>query len=197
MSFLALFVLLTGCASSYKRINPHQLSYSNREVLADVEFSYKYGVLSERGNKKYAKKEESRAIKLIAIKLTNNAGETLDVQRDLKFYSGNNELTLMDPNEVRQVLKQTPAHYLPYLLLTFLTLNVNTESSSSSYPIGLVIGPGITIGNMLTASGANGKLLQELYEYDIRGRSIQKGETVYGIIGVRGVGFDPITIKKN
>jgi len=48
---------------------------------------------------------------------------------------------------------------------------------------------------MLIAGDANTKLLDELRLYNLIGRDIKPGETVYGIIGVRDIGYSPITVE--
>jgi len=39
-------------------------------------------------------------------------------------------------------------------------------------------------------------MLNELYQYNILRRDIQKGETVYGIIAVRDLGYSPLSVKR-
>ena len=48
---------------------------------------------------------------------------------------------------------------------------------------------------MLVAGNANKKFYEELLQYDILNRDIQKGETVYGLVGFRNLDFSPLTIK--
>ena len=55
--FLAL-ILLGSCASSYKSINPKTINYVAHDLQGDLSLSYKYDILQEYGNKKYAKKED-------------------------------------------------------------------------------------------------------------------------------------------
>nr|MDQ3394479.1 hypothetical protein [Bacteroidota bacterium] len=190
-----LVIILSGCAATYRPIDPPSLNYNSHDFQDGIGFSYKYDVLREKGNKKYAKKEDKKGIKLIAVKVTNNTDTVINIGRDAAFYSGQNQIFPMEPMAVKESIKQIVPGYLLYLLLTFLQLNVSSGDSGDSYPIGIIIGPGITIGNMAMAVTANKNMLTELYEYNILNKDIQKGETVYGIIGVRDMGFNPITIK--
>jgi len=100
---------------------------------------------------------------------------------------------------IKESIKQIVPGYLPYLLLTFVNLTTTKEQNGMTeqnvIPIGLVLGPGITVGNMLIAGDANTKLLDELRLYNLIGRDIKPGETVYGIIGVRDIGYSPITVE--
>ncbi|MDP3463893.1 MAG: hypothetical protein Q8S18_13955 [Bacteroidales bacterium] len=137
---------------------------------------------------------------MIAVQLTNNTDTILNVGKDVAFFSGENQIFPMEPNAVKESIKQIVPAYLPYLLLTFVNLNVTQSTSSRAttevYPIGLALGPGITLGNMYVASSANKIMLNELYQYNILRRDIQKGETVYGIIAVRDLGYSPLSVKR-
>jgi hypothetical protein len=88
-------------------------------------------------------------------------------------------------------LKQGVPVYLLYLLLTPMNLYTGDDVT----PIGLVLGPGIAFGNMIGAGGANQNFLKELESFNLMNKSIQPGETLYGIIGIRDSGYNPITIK--
>lgn len=105
----------------------------------------------------------------------------------------------MDPMSIKNSIKQIVPAYLPYLLLSFLNLYVtkveNGVPTTEYYRIGLILGPGITIGNMAVAGGANEDMLKELNNYNILNRDIQKGETVYGIIGFSMTGYRPISLQ--
>jgi hypothetical protein len=194
---------MAACAATYKPISPKTLNFNAHDLQEDISFSYKYDVLAERGNRKYAKKEEKRDIKLIAVKITNNSDSEIDIMRDLNFYCGQRQITPMEPLAVKNMIKQVVPGYLPYILFTFLNLTVTTQSTdgydtnlnTDVYHIGYFLGPGLTILNMATAASANGNLLKELNEYSIN-RLVKPGETVYGIIGVRGIDFSPITVRK-
>ena len=192
---LTIAVMLTGCAATYRPINPTNLNYNSHDLQDGVGLSYKYDVLREKGNKKYAKKEDKKGVKLVAVKVTNNTDSVINVGKDVAFFSGNSQIFPMEPMAIKESIKQIVPGYLPYLLLTFLQLNIYQGNSVDSYPIGVVVGPAITIGNMAMAGSANKNLLNELYEYNILSRDIQKGETVYGIIGVRDMGYSPLTVK--
>jgi len=194
-------IFLSGCAATYKPISPLTLNYNSQELQDGIEFSYKYDVLREKGNKKYARKEDKKGVKLIAVKLTNNTDAVINVGKDVAFYTGQNQLFPMEPLEIKESIKQIVPAYLPYLLFTFTNLSItkgntnNNDVTTNTYPIGLVLGPALTIRNIAVAGSANKNMLNELNTYSILSRDIQKGETVYGIIGVRDIGFSPIYVK--
>lgn len=173
--------VLTSCASGYRNIEPATLNYGSVDVAQDVTLQYQYEVL----RKKYAKKEYKKFIRVVAVKITNNSDRDLIFGRDvdLKYTDGNKPRVLSQEKLFRE-LKQHPATHLFYLLLTPLNFTVNTTNSKSSTPIGLALGPGLAAGNLITASSANGKFKREIEAYDLTGKVIKKGETVYGIIGL-------------
>lgn len=196
---IASAVYLSGCAANYKKIQPSQLNYNSTVSNNNVELSYKYDVLRERGNKKYAKKEDKKAVKMVAVKITNNTEVDIIVSRDVKFFAGQSQVFPLEPQSARDLVKQNVLSYLPYALLTFTTLTITKSNSYSysqeRYPIGLGLGPGVTIGNMVTAGNANKKMLSELYENNIMNKVIKKGETAFGIISLRGVDYSPLSIE--
>jgi len=195
---LSSILILTSCASGYKIINPNTLNYLSKTSNQDVTLDYKYNLLT----KKYAKKETKKGIKVIAVKLTNNTDSDLVFGKDIKLtYENDNELYIMENEKIFRSLKQNTATYLLYLLLTplnFYTTKTNSNGFSeetSSTPIGLVIGPGLAGGNMIAAGSANKKFKTELLEFKIYGTVIKKGETKYGLIGVKSDSYDAIKVK--
>lgn len=200
-SILTIAIFLTSCASSYRSINPPSTNYSSHDLQDGISISYQYDVLRSVGNKKYAKKEQKRGVRLIAIKVTNNTDSTINIGRDVTFYSGQNEILPMQPFATKEALKQQPALYLLYLLTTPAKLYVTktnsngTGTETETYPIGYVMGPGLTVGNMAMASSSNNKMLNELITYDILNKDVKKGETIYGLIGIRSYGYNPISLK--
>lgn len=194
-------IFLSGCAATYRPINPPTLNYDSHDLYDGVGLSYKYDVLRERGNKKYASKEIKKGVKVIAVKVTNNTDSVINMGRDVAFYAGRSQLFLMKPMVIKESIKQIVPGYLPYLALSFVNLTITHSTDGmvtkqETYPTGLIIGPVLTIGNMAMAGTANKSLFTELSEYNIINTAIQKGETVYGIIGVRDIGYTPITVKR-
>ncbi len=194
---LVVAFLFNGCAGIYKDINPPVLHYYNSDVSDGIGFSYKYDVLTERGNMRYAKKERRKGVKLVAVKITNNYDTTLNIGRDIIFFSGNDQVTIINPYVVQSLIKQSTVGYLFYLLLTPLQFNTIDQNGRvmESYNVGLVMGPGITLINMLTAANANARLGRELAKYNVMNRDIQSGETIYGLIGIMDTGFNPLSVK--
>jgi len=175
-------------------IEPKAINYISTNETNNVKLEYKYDLLE----KKYAKKELKKGVKLVAIKITNNSEKDIIFGRDAKLtYENGTEIFVMENDKVFQTLKQSTASYLWYLLLTPLNLYTtgsNGEQTSST-PIGLVIGPGLTGGNMIAAGTANKKFKTEMLAYNINGTLIKKGETKYGLIGIKSNSFDSLQLK--
>ncbi|OBX25575.1 hypothetical protein LX77_00461 [Gelidibacter algens] len=189
---------LTNCASGYKLIAPKSINYISTNEIDNVKLEYKYDLL----DKKYAKKEVKKGVKLVAIKITNNSDRDLMFGRDVKLtYANGSEIYVMENEKVFKTLKQSPASYLFYLLLTPMNLYTSETSSrgyqetTSSFPIGLILGPGLAGGHMIAASSANKKFKTEMLDYNINGTEIKKGETKYGLIGIKADSFDSLKLK--
>ena len=189
-------VLISGCASSYRNINPPSINYNSHDISDGISFSYKYDVLREKGNRKYAKKENRKSIKLVAVKITNYTDTIINIGQNITFNSRYKQLTPLEPILIKKQLRQSAPSYLLYLLLAPLKLYVTNENSVETYSIGYIISPILTLGNLLFAADANSDFYKELNEYNLLNRNINKGETVYGLIGINNADDYPITIKR-
>jgi hypothetical protein len=198
LSLLIAMSILTGCASGYDKITPKNLNYLSKNTSNDVTLEYKYGLLT----KKYEKKEEKNDIKLVALKITNNSNVDYTFGNNLSLtYENGNTVFLLESDKTFKTIKQSPASYLWYLLLTPIQLFKTTTNqygqpeSESIFPIGLILGPGIAGANMLGASDANKNFKNDLTEYNIIGKTIKKGETVYGLIGLQSKSYEALKLK--
>ncbi len=189
---IILVLTLNSCASSYDYIEPNALSYNSNSSTDTFVLEYKYDLL----NKKYAKKEANRGMKLIAIKVTNNSNKDVVFGKDITLkYKNGVGLNLLETEKVFKDLKQATPLYLLYLLLTPVNFTSTSNGrTTSSVPIGLGLGPATAGGNMIVAGSANKKLKKELMEFDILGTLIKSGETKTGLIGIRADNYDSIEI---
>lgn len=190
-------ITLSNCASGYKMIEPEKINYISANESHGVTLEYKYDLLE----KKYEKKELTKGVKLVAVKITNNSGKDLMFGRNAKLaYENGTGVYVMDNEKVFKTLKQSPASYLWYLLLTPVNLYVTKTNShdlqeeTSSTPIGLILGPGLAGGNMIAAGSANKKFKEEILEYNVNGTVIKNGETKYGLIGIKTDSFDALKL---
>ncbi|WP_299062790.1 hypothetical protein [uncultured Polaribacter sp.] len=197
ITLLLFIVVLSSCASTYKSINPNTLIYRSKSTDNKVDFEYKYELLS----KKYQKKEVSKGVKLVAVKITNNSDKDLVFGKDVKLIYDDESLPyIMENEKVYTSLKQSTASYLFYLLLAPVKLFINkTENGmpteTSSFPIGFILGPALAGGNMAASSSANTKFEKDLLDYNINGATIEAGKTISGLIGIRSNDYTSIKIK--
>ena len=183
-------ILLSGCAGSFKSINPSTFQYGTQAERSDADLYYKYDVLRERGNKKYSRKEFRAGVRIVAVRITNTTGKPLLMGENARIYTGNSEVRLWPPDLIFKKIKQKVPFYFFYLLLTPTILETNDDS----FPIGLILGPGLTAGNVAVASTSNSRLKKELMDFDLYGKTIQPGETAYGLIGIPESGFLPLKV---
>lgn len=187
-------ILFSSCASGYKLIEPEKAQYVSISETREVEMEYKYDVLS----KKYEKKARRKGIQVIALKFSNNSPRDLKFGTDIKlFYENGKEIVPMDKQTVYNSLRQRVAPYLFYLLLTPARFNIFDERGriTSSTPVGLLLGPGLTGLNMGKAITGNERFDQELIDFDINGSIIKAGETRYGLIGIHSSTYDALEIQ--
>ena len=183
-------IMLSSCAGSFKSINPSTFQYGTQAERSDAELYYKYDVLRERGNKKYSRKEFKAGVRIVAVRITNTTGKPLVMGENAKIYTGSSEVRLWPPDLIFKKIKQKVPFYFLYLLLTPTILETNDDS----FPIGLILGPGLTAGNVAVASTSNSRLKKELMDFDLYGKTIQPGETAYGLIGIPESGFLPLKV---
>jgi len=186
-------IALTGCASGYKVVKPNKINYVSTNESNDVKLEYKYNLL----NKKYTDKEEKKGVKLIAVKLTNNSSRDLMFGREIKLtYENGSEIFIYENEKVFNMLKQKSMYHLFYLLLTPVNLTItNSNGSTNSVPIGLALGPVLAGGNLVKATLANKKFKNEIMEFNLNGTLIKKGETKYGLVGIKADSFDSLILK--
>ncbi len=188
--FLAI-VSLASCANGYKEIKPQTLGYNSSKESNGIVLSYKYDLL----DKKYAKKEDKKDVRLVAIKIQNTTNQDVVYGKDIFLEYQNGKLVApLEFNQTFKMLKQQPATHLLYLLLTPLQFSSSDGSGSSSTPIGLAVGPGLAGGNIIAASSANKKFKGDLMTYDLNGMVIEAGKTKYALIGIQSSSYDALQL---
>lgn len=195
-----ILILFTSCASGYKKISPETLAYNSLSTANNITIEYRYGLL----DKKYFRREKKSGLKLVAIKITNKSPQDVVFNDNLRLsYENGTICNVTDNDYVFKLLKQSPTSHLFYLLLSPVEFYKTTTNSygqtvnNGSFPIGLFIGPGLALGNLITASTANGKFKNELENYNIIGKTIKSGETAYGLVGIKSNNFDALKLKMN
>ncbi len=187
--------LLMSCASGYRTMNPHEVNFTNAVAREGLEFSYRYNVLYDSGNEDYSEKEMKSRIKVLSVKIKNNTGRKQVVGTDILFMMNNKPVTLVSAARVEEVTEQGTLGYLFYLLLSPMQLTITRENRMDTYPVGLVIGPGLAFGNMLYASSSNTRLRENLENENIIGKTIADGETAHGLLYIMTDSLDPVSVR--
>ena len=186
-------LILFSCASGYQEVEPTTQNFSSSTENNGVLLHYKYNVLSK---KKYKKKAVKKGVNIAAVKLTNNSGKDLIFGKNIKLVNSNGmSLTLLSQEDTYDLIKQKPGFSLFYLLLSGITLTTEDGGSTNSYPVGLVAGTGLALGNFFGAKSANNKFDAELTDFDIIGKTIKNGETAYGLIGLKSRNPEQINME--
>jgi hypothetical protein len=190
---------LCNCASNYHLLKPELVDYtSNTSINDGIEISYKYNAL----NKKYRKKAHSKDIRIVSIKIKNTTSKAIQLGKDFNLVSSlNNNLQILPSEEAYRSLKQKSGSYLFYLFLSPLQL-YRTETNQygqtyqeSIFPIGLILGPAISLSSFITASKANKKFKKELAQYDISDTVINPQQEVFSLIAIRSSEYPNITAQ--
>ncbi|ALJ00472.1 hypothetical protein [Rufibacter tibetensis] len=196
---LALSTLLGSCASSYRSIRPETLQYNFKETSPEdnLSISYVYDGLALRNNKKYVKRETRNAIKIVAVKIENNSATKISVGQDCRFMMGDRVLMPMEPQVAAKLIKQPVPIYLLYALLNFSVGGTQDPSGNVSGATFIPTGPFIAGGNMIVASSANANMHKELIGNNIMAKSIDPGQTAFGILCLRETTSGPLKIVLN
>jgi len=196
--YLALCLFFCSCASTFKSIDPQKIPFSYTENAADIQFSYAYDVLALNGNKKYVKRETKHGMRVVAVRITNNSQQTLQLNKNLKLIVGNNQTMPIEPAIVTKNIKQRTWLYLLYTPLT-LTFNATTTNSyghiESQGGTTIPIGPFIAGGNLIMAHTANKNFRKEISKFNLLDTKIEPGQTVYGLITLHSLTAEPIKFE--
>lgn len=186
-------VILSGCAGTYRPVRVNNLANSSVTEDQGIAMQYKYDVLREAGNKKYAKKELKKNIRLVAVELTNNSDRPVNFKEDIEIYSGNRMIIPLEPAYAKKELKQIAPLYLLWSLLWVTINKCDDQGDCSSTPI--PVGAAIGVINTAIAAGANKNLGEELIRYNLLDKVIEPGQTVSGIISIAIESGQPLELR--
>lgn len=191
---LLLAILGSSCAAIYKPIAPETVEYNSNNPSEGVNFSYRYDVLAYRGNNRYSKKERKNGFSVVAVKITNHTDAPINFARDLELGISRGPIYPAESQTAAETMRQKVWLHLLWGLLVY----TETECDPYGYceyttyiPFGLAIA-GINIG---LASSSNQRMKAEFAKYSLYNKDIAPGETVYGIIPLRDIGFQPLSIR--
>ncbi|TXH27071.1 MAG: hypothetical protein E6Q96_06975 [Cyclobacteriaceae bacterium] len=186
-------LILSGCAVIYKPIRPETVEFNAHPSAEGVDFWYRYDVLAYRGNNRYAKKERKNGFNVLAVKITNNTSRPINFARDLELGITRGPVYPTDSETASETIRQKVWLHLLWGLLGYSESECNGDDcrTTTFIPFGLAIAA-INIG---VAAGSNDKLKKEFEQYSLYNKDIAPGETVYGIIPLRDIGFQPLAIR--
>jgi hypothetical protein len=170
----------------------YKSSPAQSDDLSGLKLAYRYGVLAESGNKRYAKKEIRSGIRLVAVEITNETDQPVTFGESVEIFSGDQKIPVVEQEVVNKHLKQKGGWYLFWSLFVVVINKCDGDDCSSTpLPVGL----GIGLVNLSIASGANKNFANDLRRYYLLNKEIQPGETVSGLIGIRAGVEQPLQIK--
>jgi len=202
-SFTLVFIaslFLLSCVSGYHAINPATLHFQPSGNDSGILIEYRANVLTGT----YAKHEMTSKVTLLAVKITNNTAHDIIPHASIKIFSGEKEIKLISMAGLYGATKLNPDIYLLFLLLAPVNVYSVSETSNGGqvtsrkkhfYPVGLIIGPSLALGNRAAAKKANKKFKKDLEQNDILDKIIPPGETSYGLIALEGKYSAGLTFK--
>lgn len=193
--FFFLLVWISGCASVYHPIEPLIVSYQAPEYTDSIGFSYRYELLREVGNRKYARKEEKAGIRVVAVQIANNSSKKIKLGENLSLYAGEDTVQFITPHEVRKKLKQRIGFYFLYLAPSFYNPSVTNGASEQVVPLGIIVGPGLTFLNIFIAASSNSNLEKELELYNMQNVVIEPGESAKGLVSISANNSVPLYLR--
>jgi hypothetical protein len=159
---------------------------------AGMKYGYLLDVLSWTRNKKYAKKEVKKGLRVVQVQITNDTEEPILVREDVRVFIGGEEVRMVEIPMAVEALKQRWLLYLLYIgLIPSITICNGTNCETTPIPIGL----GIAALNIALASNANKSFERDLMYQNIRDRVIEPGETTTGLICFFSVSMGHMSMK--
>lgn len=196
---LAAVALFSSCARTYHPLQPASLRYTHHEEeTAPLSLGYRYNILTEKRNKKFSKAEKKRRLYLVAVEITNFSDRPMTLGKDFLLQAGDVPVAPVSKMRLYNRLRQRPGFFMFYMFITPLNITTQTTSSHGTkyrfYPLGLIIGPALSFGNLSRAKNNNKKFKADLDIYDLSAKLIAPGETVYGLVGLSHFSFAPLKI---
>ena len=191
--FLLSVLLLGGCASQYRHVEPHSMKYHNKPYYlynGEVEVTYRYNILEKAKNKKYARMEKRSGISLLAVRIANFGNDTLFIPDDLLIEGRDNCVFPLEMNEAIEVFIQDN----PVMDEVGSLANVQVNTGWGwVVPIAVSI-PGL-INNSIEEK-ANERFIKEMEDYYLIYSNVPPGETVSGLIALPVAPNTPLDFSK-
>ncbi len=173
LSFLLpLLLICLNCASAYKPIEPARLDYSQAtDTLylsnGKVAIGWRYNILKEAKNRRYARNERDFGVSLLGMSITNLSTDTIFLPGNLTLWTGDELIYPLYLDEAEDALRQT-----------FVEENGGAESGD------IFIDITYFIFNASIQGKANKRFRQELIEYYLYDSYVPPGEAVAGLLAL-------------
>jgi hypothetical protein len=185
LGIILLAIIISSCARRYNVINTKIMNYYNKQVSENVEFSYIYDIQFDAGNKRYTIKEKKNNLAAIAIKITNNRDSAIHITRsnlNVKSENGDN-VPFIDPKIYCKRVRQSSEIFLLYAIMGVSV--ITTEDEKGNVDSEFYYNPlyaGIALGNFIAGEVANSKHKKYITQNQVFDKTVQPGQTVYGIL---------------
>lgn len=175
MRFLQIFgilALMSSCASNYHFINPPSVEMKTSATIsppASCQIHYRYQVLKEAGNKKYAKKERQSGVSLLAVRIENTGLDTLFFPEHFQVHTDKDTVQILSLAKTGEALRQTTAE----------------DSGNGSVEVDAPAMMAVRdVFNATTQAKANLRFVQELRGNYLASVKIIPGEKRIGLLGL-------------
>ncbi len=192
---LIIFFTLNSCAFKYNSVLVNDNGMSSKSWEDDVFLEYQRDILMAHGNHRYAEKQKKKNISVVAVKITNDSYETMELGKTYRLLADGQPVKVLSPYETASKIKQKKGIYLLYLLMTPINGQNYYNGSSTFIPVGVILGPALTLSNTAKAGKANKMFMNDLVYHSIENKEILPGQTIYGLIAVDNYGFEKLEIQ--
>lgn len=162
-----------ACASSYKgtQLENHKqgIEIEQNQVKVSVDF----GLPELHRTEDYREHMADEGILVAAVTIANNSSNTLVLNGNLMFTDGDKKFLALKGQYAYSELRQPTGEFFWYMLLT---------------PVYL-IGPVLTVINVIPSYNANALLEKELMTNNLVGKSIAPNSTLSGFVAFRKTSF--------
>ena len=176
MHYLVYLMLIavvgSGCASGYRLIEPARMDFNHATDTLNLSegqmlVGWKYNVLKEAGNKKYARNEKHFEVSLLAMSITNWSPDTLFFPGNFTIWTGDDLVIPLYVDEAQDALRQT-------------FVEENAEIGSGDFFADLTY----FLFNASIQGKANKRFQKELSEYYLLDSYVPPGGAVAGLIAL-------------
>ena len=191
--FILIYLFSPGCATQYRHVEPQSIKYYNEPDYThngEVEVTYRYNILENARNKKYARMEQRSGVCLLAVRIANFGNDTLFIPDDLIIESRNYNVFPLDMDEAINVFIQDS----PVLDGVSSAGNIQIDAGWGwVVPLAASI-PGAI--NNAVEQRANDRFIKEMLDYYLVYSNVPPGETVSGLLALPVKSNTPLKFEK-